>query len=424
MTTELLQNSHRARSTVVQKRYAIAGTGVRGMSFANAILNDFPDIAALGALYDPNLSRMKAFSQLLKADIPCYQNFDQLVSEDRPDTLIICTPDSTHDQLIELAFQNELDVIVEKPLTTTLEKVGKILRLEKIHQRRVTVAFNCRYMPLFLELKKLLMEKPIGEILSVNLDWSIDRNHGAEYFRRWHGQLSQSGGLLVHKSSHHFDLINWLLDDTPTHVHAFGSLQFFGPNNPFRGSHCRACDHRHICPLVHQPDWEGMEPLYFQAEHEDGYLRDRCVFRKEIDIFDTMNASVRYQKGAQLGYSLVAYSSSEGLNLSITGTNGRIETEKFFRGSLREESVHSIRIATGVGKDFRKRKIEVPPADGAHSGGDIRMFEDLFCEANANPWNQKANSDAGVSSCLIGIMANQSIVSGKTERIPSRDDLT
>jgi hypothetical protein len=77
-----------------------------------------------------------------------------------------------------------------------------------------------------------------------------------------------------------------------------------------------------------------------------------------------------------------------------------------------------------VGKDFRKWEIEVPPAEGAHSGGDIRMFEHLFCETDANPWNQKANSDAGASSCLIGIMANQSIVSGKTEEIPSRDDLT
>jgi len=390
------------------------------MSFANAILNDFSDIAALGALYDPNLSRMKAFSQLLKADIPCHQNFDQLVSENRPDTLIICTPDSTHDQLIELAFQNELDVIVEKPLTTTLEKVGKILRLEKIHQRRVTVAFNCRYMPLFLELKKLLMTKPIGEILSVNLEWSIDRYHGAEYFRRWHGELANSGGLLVHKSSHHFDLINWLLDDVPTDVSAFGSLQYFGwrPDKPY-GRNCRSCDHRNSCPLVHRPDWEGMEPLYFQAEHEDGYYRDRCVFRPEIDIFDTMNVQVRYRRGTQLGYSLSTYSSSEGLKLSLTGTEGRIETEKFFRGSLTDSPNHAIRVGSGFGKTFQKRTLEIPPAEGAHSGGDIRMFGDLLGESDRNPWNQKADSEAGTMSCLIGIMANQSILSGRTERIPS-----
>lgn len=423
MSSDLLSPVSVHRPLARQRRYAIAGTGIRGMSFAQAIVEDFSSVATLAALYDPNRSRMQAFSRLLKTELPCYQHFGDLVAEVQPETLIICTPDATHDELIEMAFQHDLDVIVEKPLTTTLDKVAKIFQLETAYQRKVRVAFNCRYMPLFLELKKLLMTTPIGEIKSVNLEWSIDRNHGAEYFRRWHGQLSQSGGLLVHKSSHHFDLINWLLNDTPTHVHAFGSLQFFGPNDRFKGSHCRSCHHREVCPLVHKPDWEGMEPLYFQAEHEDGYLRDRCVFRDEIDIFDTMNVTVRYRRGAQLGYSLVAYSSSEGPKLSITGTDGRIETEKFFRGSLRDEDAHTIRVATGAGSSFRKWEIEVPPAEGPHSGGDIRMFEDLFCGATANPWGQQANSDAGAASCLIGILANQSIASGRAERIPTREDL-
>lgn len=407
------------------KRYALAGTGVRGWSFAKAIIEDFADVADLVALYDLNLTRMEAFAQLVRQELPCYRDFGEMVRLAKPDVLIICTPDASHDTLIELAFAHEVDVIVEKPLTTSVEKLRRIFSLEEEYGRRVRVAFNCRYMPFFLELKKVLATAPIGGVRSVNLEWSIDRNHGAEYFRRWHAQLEQSGGLLVHKATHHFDLVNWLLDDYPCEVVANGSLQVFGRNGPYRGSHCRACDYREECAFASKPDWDGIEKLYFKAEHEDGYLRDRCVYREEIDIHDTMNALVRYRGGAQLTYSLAAYSSSEGLKLSMTGTKGRIETEKFFRGDLRngKDKCYSIRIATGAGAKFSTKEVQVPPASGAHSGGDERMFADLFRGVSDDPWRQNADSDDGAASCLVGIMANRSIASGCVEEIPTRATL-
>lgn len=405
------------------KRYALAGTGVRGWGFAKAIQEEFSASASLVGLFDTNLSRMKAFSDLLGSPCRGYLDFGELVREAAPQVLIICTPDASHDELIAQAFAHGLDVIVEKPLTTTLAKLQRIIRLEETYQRKVRVAFNCRYMPFFLELKKLLSTAPIGEIKQVNLEWSIDRTHGAEYFRRWHGCRETSGGLLVHKSTHHFDLMNWLLEDTPVELSAMGALEVYGKNGPFSGSHCRDCRHRSECPLASKPDWEGIEKLYFAAEHEDGYLRDRCLYREEIDIHDTMNVLVHYRRGAHLNYSLVAYSSSEGLQLSMTGTKGRLQTEKFFRGNLRQEEGHSIRIATGVGDCFESRVIHVAPSEGAHSGGDTRMFHDIFYGVSEDPWQQNADSSAGAMSCMIGIMANHSIVSGKREKVPSFSEL-
>ena len=59
----------------------------------------------------------------------------------------------------------------------------------------------------------------------------LDTSHGADYFRRWHREKDKSGGLLVHKSTHHFDLVNWWLASSPKTVFAMGGLRFYGREN-------------------------------------------------------------------------------------------------------------------------------------------------------------------------------------------------
>ena len=59
-------------------------------------------------------------------------------------------------------------------------------------------------MPARTQIKDMLMSGAIGEIVAVDFSWHLDRVHGADYFRRWHRYKERSGGLLVHKSTHHF----------------------------------------------------------------------------------------------------------------------------------------------------------------------------------------------------------------------------
>src|SRR5690606_23821425 len=94
--------------------------------------------------------------------------------------------------------------------------------------RAVTVTFNYRYSPRNSALKEVIASGRIGEVTSVHFEWVLDTAHGADYFRRWHRDKDVSGGLLVHKSSHHFDLVNWWLADAPTRVYASGGLRFYG----------------------------------------------------------------------------------------------------------------------------------------------------------------------------------------------------
>src|SRR5258707_113937 len=70
----------------------------------------------------------------------------------------------------------------------------------------------------------------LGAVGSVHFEWLLDIRHGADYFRRWHRDKANSGGLLVHKASHHFDLVNWWLGATPVRVFADARLFFYGPS--------------------------------------------------------------------------------------------------------------------------------------------------------------------------------------------------
>ena len=111
-----------------------------------------------------------------------------------------------------------------------------MLDAEKRNNRKIVVTFNYRYAPAHQQIKEILMSGEIGKVVSVDFSWYLDVIHGADYFRRWHRLRNSGGSLLVHKASHHFDLMNWWLGADPVEVSGSGGLQVYGKNGPFRGT--------------------------------------------------------------------------------------------------------------------------------------------------------------------------------------------
>ena len=91
------------------------------------------------------------------------------------------------------------------------EKAQRIVDACKRNNRHVRVLFNYRYSPPRTQVKDLLMSGAIGDVMSVDFHWLLNTLHGADYFRRWHSHKEISGGLMIHKATHHFDLVNWWL---------------------------------------------------------------------------------------------------------------------------------------------------------------------------------------------------------------------
>jgi predicted dehydrogenase len=419
------------------KRYAIVGLGIRSKMYSEAILDPFRENAALVGFCDVNRSRMEYYNRRFAeryqaAPVPMYSaaGFPRLIAEQAPDTVIVTSVDRTHHEYIIAALDLGCDVITEKPMTVDAGKCAAILEAVERTGRQLKVAFNYRYSPARAKVKELLHAGTIGQVTSVHFEWLLDTNHGADYFRRWHREKHNSGGLLVHKSTHHFDLVNWWLGSSPESVFGYGSLAFYGRANALRRG-VEANYPRGTSPEAHgQPfafnlrDGGELEHLYLTSEHEDGYRRDQNVFGEGITIEDTAGAVVRYRNGAVLTYSLTTYAPWEGYRIAFNGTKGRLEFDEM------EVAYHHARtneIAPKAG--FSQRmvvypqfappwNVELPPADGAHSGGDRLLLQDLFSPTPApDPLGRAAGHEEGARSILTGAALNHSFETGLPVRI-------
>lgn len=389
------------------KKLVLIGAGGRGYTHVNSLRNELPDDVSLEGVYDKNPLRAKYTCEKCGGK-KVYDSFDACLDEVKPDIVFICTMDCNHHEYAVRAMEKGYDVMLEKPMTTDKEKCLEILEAEKRTGKKVTVTFNCRFMPFFSSIKELLNKKIVGDILHVDLRWMLDRSHGADYFRRWHRYIENSGGLLVHKATHHFDIVNWLIGQSPVEVSAFGSLKFYGANGERKGERCLTCEGKETCAFYRDFSKDNfLKELYFCTESADGYFRDRCVFDKDINIYDNMAVNVKYDSGAALSYSLVAYSPYEGWDLVITGTEGRLEAKTPSPAADPYEHM-KFYAPNGDVTEYHVKKLT-----GDHGGSDKLMRRMLFKGDVPDTMGRLASSIDGAESLLIGACANESIKTGQ-----------
>ncbi len=392
------------------KRYAIVGAGHRCfMMFARNIDARKELNAELCGVYDINRGRSEYFKRKLtnSKKLKIYEDFDEMIRIEKPDAVIVTTPDCFHDQYIVETLKQGFDVITEKPMATDFEKIQRIISAEREYGKKVTVTFNCRFMPVFEKLKSLLKANAIGKIFNVNYEYLLGRPHGADYFRRWHRYKRNSNSLLVHKSTHHFDIVNWLLEDEPVTVSAKGDLLFFGKAGKFRGKRCLGCEHASYCEFYEDMRKnEFYKELYLDNEKIDGYLRDSCVFTQDADIYDTMSVLVQYKRGTILTYNLSMYNQYEGYKITLTGENGRLELTEYMDGCNSHDPLYRIQHYCN---DMSCITYSFEKAGGEHSGGDARLLDMVIGGNTKDPLGQCSDSLDGARSALIGICAVESI---------------
>jgi predicted dehydrogenase len=411
------------------KTYLLVGTGARGIyMFAKPIVENFKSKAKLVGLFDNNPLRMETAQKILNIKLPSYTNFKKAMDELNPDCVIVCSKDSTHTEYIVQALKRGKDVISEKPLCINKEQCRQIINAEKKSKGKVAVAHNYRYGPAMMTIKKLISDGKLGDILSVDFHEKLYRVHGAAYFRRWHRRKENSGGLLVHKACHCFDLINWFVGAKPKEVFATGDIVFYGKNGKFRGKRCYGCMHSKKCDFYFNLlSSEKSKQLYFDAEKSDGYIRDACVFDKEINIEDTANVLYKYKNGTFANFSLVAYCGCEGIDIVIEGTKGRLE---YNLTSDTQWLAGQKSIIHGLNKQIGKRllfypfrgkftEVKIKESKGAHGGGDPRIQRDLFFTdwPKMGAKGPLASVEQAVDAILIGDAANKSIKTGKVIKI-------
>lgn len=429
-----------------KKRYAFVGTGGRVVTFLHPLATTYRETGEAVALCDPSPTRMHHHIELLKeecdfdARLAFYgtDDFDKMLVVERPDCVVVTSVDTTHADYIARALRAGCDVVVEKPIAVDATQCGLIQTAAQSSKNSVRVAFNYRWAPGVNAVKELLMSGTIGTVQHVHMEYLLDLNHGADYFRRWHSQMANSGGLLVHKATHHFDLVNWWLDAIPEFVFARGHLGFYGKDNAVRRGDERFTRYDRYTgndtgddPFALDLTKRGTK-LYYEAEKDSGYIRDKNVFRDGIDIYDTMSVSAGYRTGAMLTYSLMAYSPYEGYHVTFTGDRGRIEYREVHGSHLimgqNDEALAAEQSATPEGHSpfqlrvfphsGKAREIRIEERPGGHNGADPLLQEQIF---SANPpldtLHRNAGWEQGIASAMLGISANHSIATGQQVRI-------
>lgn len=389
-------------------KVAIVGTGIRGSGlWGKTLKENYGDILEFVGLCDINPKRMAFAREYMGLTLcPMFTDFDEMVTKTKPDKVIVTTMDSFHAKYTCRAMELGCDVISEKPMATDEQMCQQIIDTERRTGKNARVTFNYRYGPAAVRTKEMILSGEIGRITSVDFSYYLDTNHGASYFRRWHAFKQNSGSLLVHKSTHHFDLLNWWLDAEPVEVRGYGRLRHYGFNSSFRGERCMNCAHTQTCPYY----WditknEFLMNLYVKPETEDGYLRDACLFRKTINIWDTMSAQVRYHNDVLLNYSLNACMPYEGFAAGFNGTRGRIDVREYHNQPWEVDALATIRLTPIFGKT---RLFTIRGGEGGHWGGDARM-QDMIFRGAPDPLGQTAGTRAGALSIIIGISARRSI---------------
>lgn len=417
-------------------RTAVVGIGHRSHSWISEIVSTYSEQTELVGLCDSVVARCHDVNRYFGVNSACYENFDAMLAETKPDLVVVVVPENLHAEFIVKAFAAGCEVATEKPLCTTAEDAALILEAERRSGKKLFMGFNYRHIPLCSKIREIIQAGVIGTPVSCDLTWYLDyRGHGASYFRRWHRLMALSGGLLITKATHHFDLANWWIGDRPESVYANCSLNFFGKGKgKFQGTRCRDCDHKNECEFFFDSkDKERRSrELGYKVNTVRDYEGDTCVFSDDIDIYDTMSVMVRYKGGAILNYSLNASVPFEGWNLAINGTKGRLESkitdnkpspgwQDRFQivgpdGTLLKgkgyritdwPAEYNIHVMPHDGVDYEVRPPNI--ADG-HGGGDFKIFDALFKGTlrENDPLQIFASAEDGVASMIIGAAANRS----------------
>ncbi|MDQ6633092.1 MAG: Gfo/Idh/MocA family oxidoreductase [Verrucomicrobiota bacterium] len=199
-------------------RFGFIGIGAMGLSHVNSIhklCGDKADITAVCSSNETNIKKVLEIAPKVKL----FKNESELIQSPL-DAIIVSTPNFTHVRLAQEILSEGKHLFLEKPCGITKEECKKLLEISEQTDRLVMMGHELRYSPYFQKIKTLVEN---GEIGAPRLVWCREfRGPFQKKTQDWIQDDRRSGGALVDKNCHHFDLINWWVGARPKRVAAFG----------------------------------------------------------------------------------------------------------------------------------------------------------------------------------------------------------
>ena len=364
-------------------RYGVIGVGAMGREHIEN-LKHIPG-TSVTAIADPFPDSLDRAKSLIDGEVKTFADYRDLLNSNLVDAVIIATPNYTHIDVLKDALATSLHVFIEKPLCTTIEDCLNVINWSKNRKALVWMGLEYRYMPPVAELIKIVHGGGVGEVQQVTI-----REHREPFYPKvgdWNRFRAKTGGTLVEKCCHYFNLMDHIAKETPVRVFASGGQR-----------------------------------VNYLDEVYDG---------KPADMLDSAYVIVEYASGkrAMLDLCMFAENTVDKEYISVTGNAGKIES---FLPSLeirhgKRASVGNFKewtYAAGKTKDLDIRKVWDDSIEylGFHYGASYLEHKKLH-KAIVEGGKPEVTLEEGLRSVATGLAAHKSIDEGRpvlmSEVLPS-----
>ena len=374
--------------------FIILGAGNRANAYSKYALEE-PDKMEIVGIAEPVEARRKAFAE--RFNVPeenVVEDWRELL--DRPkmaDAILLTTQDQMHFEPAMIAIEKGYHLLLEKPMAPTPEECMKIAEAAEKKGVHVIIGHVLRYAPFFRSLKKLVDDGTIGKVMNINHTEGVGNVHQSHSYVRgnWH-VTANSAPMLLAKSCHDFDILQWLVDKEFVRVQSFGSLTHFNKENKPEGAPKRCiegCPHAETCPYnavkLYYDDKNNawfrtaatMTPPFANATDEEveKALRETpygyCVYDSDNDVVDHQTVNMEFEDGIFATFTMSAFNKG-GRKITIMGTKGEL---------IGDAKTGDIQVYT-----FEDKKTKVVRSSdvvhdesilGGHGGGDSRLIKAL-----------------------------------------------
>jgi predicted dehydrogenase len=376
-------------------KVVIAGLGGRGLNAYGEYMINHPEQYQIIGIADPVESKIKKITDRIKLHNKyCFKTAEEMFTGEKiADIAFICTQDCDHLKHSILAMEAGYDLILEKPLGTTLEESQKIYDKSIELGRKVFVCHVLRYTRFYKKIKEIIMSNELGEVVNISATENVGYYHYAHSYIRGHWRRKDlSSPMIVAKCCHDTDIVSWLVGEKCTQISSFGSLMYFNNQNAPEGASKRClngCKSKKDCPydaekiyitnkisgIKHGNSWPSSaitnkdltEENVMDALREGPY--GRCVFHSDNDVVDHQIVMMEFENGACATLTMCGVTSEINREITVSCSlgviKGNMDNQKLTINKFGQVPVIidlSENVASHVG----------------HGGGDYWLMNDMY----------------------------------------------
>lgn len=403
----------------------IIGAGARGNRVFAELMRTQPVGWRVSAVVEPSEARRERFR--VEHALPAHRAFaslDELLAGKRVgDVAFVCTPDVTHYRICADVSAAGYDVLLEKPIATSLPDCLALLDVQETHGNHIFVAHVLRYSPFFRTVKRIVASREYGMVRNIRLTENVGHWHFAHSYVRgnWR-RRDESAPIVLTKSSHDLDIVAWLMsEDRPAFVSSFGSLEYFTRKNapPESAERCVDCPLQETCLYsatrfyVHDhPGWpydvvtQMPESLEARRRAIEQGQYGRCVWKCDNDVCDNQTVAVHFESGIHATFGLYALTAENTRRISVL-MDGAELTGDLYRGRL------SLQVFEGRVDPPPVQEIELPMAEDHHGGGDLALLRTLHEHLTSGGHREVMTSlRTSLASHVLAFLADESRTKG------------